>query len=230
MIRCSARLPELPLPGLDQRICRALRRSGKPLGRRSGRVRAALADVVADGRGDDAAVGSADDPHLLRDRRYRRGKGRGGGASAGARRRLSLGLDRRRGGVCRPDRRWLQAPLSAMPVAGLAAPAALAARRSLPVQRPQGGLPEEMPQPVLDAVRALERASVAHLPARCRAGRLVPRLLLGADAGDVRGRHHERLLDGADRPVYRGGKTDRPAAFPPGLPARYCLYGRRRCY
>ena len=102
--------------------------------------------------------------------------------------------------------------------------------RALPVQRTQAGLPEEMPQPVRHPVLALEQPTVAHLPAWHGAGRLVPRLLLGADARDVRGRHHEHILDGADRTVYHGGKTNVGPRLPLGLPARYCLYGRRRCY
>ena len=56
-----------------------------------------VADVDADGGGDDAAVGSADDPHLLRDRRHRPRQRRGGGAPAGARGRLSHGLGGRLG-------------------------------------------------------------------------------------------------------------------------------------
>ena len=101
--------------------------------------------------------------------------------------------------------------------------------RALPVQRPEGSLPREMPQPVRDPVLALERAAGRHLPARRRAGRLVPRLLLGADAGDVRRRRDEHLLDGADRRCLPWSKNRRAARSPPGLPVRYCLYGRRRC-
>ena len=129
----------------------------------------------------------------------------------------------------RPSACWCNRRAGA-PVIGYAGGRRAWRCRPLPVQRAQGSLPEEMPQPVRDPVLALEQPSVAHLPARRRAGRLVPGLLLGADARDVRRRHDERLLDGADRCCLPWWKNKRPAAFPLGLPARYCLYGRRRCY
>src|SRR5262249_38380170 len=80
-------------------------------------------------------------------------------------------------------------------------------RRALSVQRIEAGLPRQMPQSVRDPVLALEQQAVTHLSARNGARGLVPRLLLGGDAGHVRGRRHEHFLDGADRALRRRGET-----------------------
>ena len=144
-------------------------------------------DVVPDGAGDDAAVGCTDDPHLLRDRRHRAGKGRTGGASAGSRRWISLGLARRFVRFCGAFAGGAGARRNACARTPARHDRSCGASRcrALSVQRAEGGLPQEMPQPFHDPVFPLEHASMPHLPARLRSGRVVPRLLLGADAGDV---------------------------------------------
>ena len=69
-------LPDLPLPAWAGRflaLCLTPATISASLG---ASFLFAVADVDPDGGGDDAAVGGADDPHLLRDRRHRPGQGR----------------------------------------------------------------------------------------------------------------------------------------------------------
>ena len=61
-------LPKLPAP-LEGLASLCLGPSPSPAG--VSRLSRTVGDVVPDGGGDDAAFGGADDPHLLRDRRYR---------------------------------------------------------------------------------------------------------------------------------------------------------------
>jgi hypothetical protein len=104
--------------------------------------------------------------------------------------------------------------------------AGAAGRRNLAVHRVQGSLPQKMPEPVRDPVRALDGCAGRHIPARCRAGRCLPRLLLGADAGDVRGRYDERLLDGADCVVHAGRETGAGRAHDPDCRRHAACLGR----
>ena len=66
----------------------------------------------------------------------------------------------------------------------------------LPVLRAQARLPHAMPEPVPVLLRQLGDHAARRVPARRQARPLLPRLLLGDDAGDVRGRRDERDLDG----------------------------------
>ena len=69
-------------------------------------------------------------------------------------------------------------------------------RRALPVLGAEARLRHAVPAAVPLLLRQLDRRSARRVPARSAPGALLPRLLLGDDAADVRGRADERRLDG----------------------------------
>ena len=120
--------------------------------------RSAFFDVVPDVAGDDAAIGGAHVADLLRDRRHGARQGRGGGSSACSRCRLlviwalaSLCF----AGISLGVQRLAMSSGPLVPAAGPIGAAGSVVCGPLPVQRAEGSLPEEMPEPVFDPVFAL---------------------------------------------------------------------------
>ena len=213
-------------PRWPMRLCRP------SFGAERGRVghrrrRARAADVGGDDPGHDAADRGSDGRHLCRHRRHRRRQGRARRLAAGAGRRLCRRLarlcDRRHGVAGGPDPRG-----TARSRHGIGEPAVLRRdlhrRRPLPVLGPQARLRHPLPAPVPVLLRQLDDRAVRRIPARAAPGRLLHRLLLGDDDGDVRGRPDEHRLDGRARTGDDGGEAgdhdDSSAAWSASLSAR----------
>ena len=149
----SRHLSTVPLPDSLERFFAPLPDAGAARHRQERHAFLALTAMwFLMARGDDAAVGRADDPHLLRDRRH----GRAARASLWSIRWCWSPAICRSGSSPRSGFAGLTIAHAVAsrrsglldPVIGIAGAAALGACRALPVQRPQGGLPEEMPEPV----------------------------------------------------------------------------------
>ena len=171
--------------------------------------------LAGDGGGDDAAVEPAADPALRR-------RQPAAGATRRAREPPSSAATSPSG------RRSARSPSSATSscTAAVDAVPALAgapvahrgqrarARRRLPVLEPEGPVPVEVPRARPVPARPLPPRRRGRLPARIRPRPVLPRLLLGADARDVRRRCRGALVDGrADR--GDGVREDGPARASP---------------
>ena len=184
--------------GRDQRARRgaAPRRADRGQAALRARARALPRRVAGDGRRDDAAVQPAAGAPVRR---------RGGRAAAPAGgdgrlpRRLRARLDRVR--MVRVRRRH-DGPRDGRPHA-MAAAARVAdrrrhagARRRVPVQRAEGPLPGGLPPPRRVPAASLRARTPAAFAVGRRHGAVLPGLLLGADAADVRRRRREPVVDG----------------------------------
>ena len=164
--------PQMPLPEIAERFF-ALCLTPAPLAASGpGSFWRAVRDVVPDGRCHDASIRGAIGANLLRDRRYRPKKRRARGSSAGSCGRLPVGLV---GGIARVRgsddiASGVRGRRPARSGGGHCGRCSACGCRPLPVQRAEGSLPEEMPQPFLDPVCAVERAASSDFPARCGAG------------------------------------------------------------
>ncbi len=157
------------------------------------------ADVDGHDAGDDAADRGADDPDLCRNRRHGGTQTRAGGVAARFDRRLCRGLARLctrcrvaaiRAGARGPARRRQRGTADRRHD--------LSRRRSLSILRVQAGLPDALPAAVSVLLFELDHGNERCVPARPAAGPGLSRLLLGDDAGDVRGRRDECGVDGGD--------------------------------
>ena len=88
-------------------------------------------------------------------------------------------------------------------------------RRRLSVLRAQACLSDAMPAAVPVFLRELADHGARRFQARAAARPLLPRLLLGDDAGDVRGRGDERGVDGGARRAHDDRKDAVGSALQP---------------